>query len=220
MKTIDDYLNKVTNEHRNKPKFEKMMTAVITPLVEIINFNLSLNKNFDVDTSVGVQLDQDGLWAGFPRQIKTPLYVYFSLDTEGLGFDDGNWKGRFDPDQGLSVMDDETYRFFMKVKIAANHWDGSIPQYTELIDLALSHIGVESFAVDNQDMSMDVFFFGHRIPALVRGLLKNGYFALKSEAVRIAGYHEPSVPDTPFFGFDISSKYIDGFNVGSFQITF
>lgn len=220
MKKIDDYLEKVTNEHQNKPKFQKMLEAVINPFVEITNFNLNLNKNFDVDTSVGVQLDQDGLWVGFPRTIKTPLYVYFSLDTEGLGFDEGNWKGRFDPDQGLSVMDDDTYRFFMKVKIASNHWNGSIPQYTELIDLALLRAGVESFAIDNQDMSMDVYFFGRRIPALIRGLLKNGYFALKSEAVRINGFHEPSVPDTPFFGFDASSKYIDGFDVGSFEITF
>ena len=218
-KTADDYIELITNEHQGKPKYEAMLSAVMQPVADDYNFNMALNHAFDVDSAIGVQLDQIGLWVGFPRHIKTPLFVYFSFDRPELGFDLGLWQGRFDPDQGLTELDDETYRFFIKAKIGANHWHGSMPEYDAIINLALEGTDTEAFAIDNQNMSMDVFFFGMPVSALMKGVLQNGYLAMKSEAVRIA-YHEPSEPKTPFFGFDLDSRVVKGFDAGSFSVTF
>lgn len=220
MRNLPDYIDLVTNEHRDAPKYLEMLRAVLGPLVQTRDFDLALNEAFEIDTAIGVQLDQIGIWVGFPRHIKTPLYVYFSFGIPELGFDYGLWKGRFDPDQGLTEMDDETYRVFLRAKIGANHWDGSLPGYIEVMEMALMGTGTESFAVDNQNMTMDVFFTGMPVSALMKGVLKNGYLAMKSEGVRIHGYHEPSVPKTPFFGFNCESKYVAGFGTGSFAITF
>lgn len=215
---VDEYVELITNEHRGKPNYEAMIRGVLQPLVNDFNFNLALNEAFDVDTAIGVQLDQIGIWVGFPRIIKAPIYVYFSFDIPELGFDLGLWKGRFDPESGLIELDDETYRFFIKVKIGANHWDGSLPEFDRVMNKILQTDNTGVFVVDNQDMSMDVYFYGMPVSALVRGVLLNGYLAMKSEAVRWE-YNEPSVLKTPYFGFDVESEKVNGFDVGSFAIS-
>ncbi|MGC7970039.1 DUF2612 domain-containing protein, partial [Salmonella enterica] len=71
----------------------------------------TLPFDFDLDQAIGVQLDAVGEWVGISRNITVPLAgVYFSFDIAGLGFDQGVWKGPFDPDTGLTTLDDDTYR--------------------------------------------------------------------------------------------------------------
>ncbi|WP_279386599.1 anti-CBASS protein Acb1 family protein [Sodalis glossinidius] len=63
---------------------------------------------------------------GLSRYVKTPITgVYFALDTDRVGFDQGSWKRRFDADSGFTELDDETYRAILRAKIRANHWDGT-----------------------------------------------------------------------------------------------
>lgn len=127
MAQASDYTSLITTEHAGKPKFAAMAAAVAQCFADQINVLQSIPAAFDVDTAIGVQLDAVGLWAGIRRQVRTPLNVYFSLDTVGLGFDQGNWQGPFDPGTGLTSLDDETFRTLIRAKIAANSWDGTIP---------------------------------------------------------------------------------------------
>lgn len=121
-----DYTSLVTSEHQSAPKFMAMVAAVAQCFVDQINVVQSIPAAFDLDQAVGVQLDAVGLWAGITRQVKTPLNVYFSLDTANLGFDQGSWQGPFDPSAGLVSLDDDTFRTLIRAKIAANHWDGTL----------------------------------------------------------------------------------------------
>lgn len=127
MADVSQYLGLVTSEHSSRPKFSAMVAAVAQCFVDQINVMQSIPAAFDLDTAVGVQLDAVGLWAGITRQVKTPLNVYFSLDTANLGFDQGNWQGPFDPSTGLVSLDDATFRTLIHAKIAANSWDGTVP---------------------------------------------------------------------------------------------
>lgn len=127
MADISDYTGLVTSEHADKPKFIATLSALAQCFVDLQNTVLAIPDGFDLDQAIGVQLDAVGLWVGVSRNVNTPLSgVYFSLDVDGLGFDQGVWKGPFDPDSGVVSLDDDTYRLLIRAKIGANHWDGTL----------------------------------------------------------------------------------------------
>ncbi|WP_143296080.1 DUF2612 domain-containing protein, partial [Burkholderia pseudomallei] len=135
MADLTDYTVLITSEHSDKPRFMASVSALVQPLVEQMNVLESMPGKFDRDNVIGVQLDDVGLWVGVSRKIRTPLTgVYFSFDIAGLGFDQGTWKGPFDPDTGLTILDDDTYRLVIRAKIGANHWDGTLQQSAAILN--------------------------------------------------------------------------------------
>lgn len=217
MAQASDYTALITTEHADKPKFMAMMAVVAQCFADQINVAQSIPAAFDLDQAVGVQLDAVGLWAGIKRQVRTPLSVYFSFDTAGLGFDQGNWQGPYDPSTGLVSLDDDTFRTLIRAKIAANSWDGTVPgaaaAYANLFNGSGSYI----FIQDNQDMTMTVGVSGAIPSALLRALFSGGYLPLKPEGVRV-NYLVPSVSNTSLFGFDVSNQWIAGFDSGSWAV--
>lgn len=146
MADTSDYTGLITNEHSDKPKYMAMVGVVAQPLVDALNVSQGLSADFDLDLAIGAQLDQVGLWVGIGRRINTPLTgVYFSFDTEGLGFGQGVWKGPFDPDTGVIELDDETYRLLLRAKIAANHWDGTMETSKAILDAVFNPDGGSEF---------------------------------------------------------------------------
>lgn len=217
---MEDYISLITSEHRSKPKFSAMVKAVTDTFGGTYDFLEALPQQFDIDTAVGTQLDIIGLWVGLSRKIKTPLQVYFSFDVDGLGFDQGNIQGPFDPDTGLVSMDDETYRVMLKARIGANTWNGTTPVLIDIYALVFDGTNTAVFIVDNQDMSVDFYAAGAEPSALMIELLKGGYFPLKPSGVRINNYTKSSVIGAPTFGFDIENEYISGFDVGAIGVAF
>ncbi|AOI98090.1 hypothetical protein WS66_20775 [Burkholderia sp. LA-2-3-30-S1-D2] len=135
MAALNDYTSLITSEHRDLPRFAAVLGALVQPLVDQMNVLQSMPGKFDLDDAVGVQLDDVGLWVGVSRKIRTPLTgIYFSFDVAGLGFDQGIWKGPFDPDTGLTVLDDDTYRLVIRAKIGANHWDGTLESSAAILN--------------------------------------------------------------------------------------
>lgn len=127
MAQTSDYIGLVTSEHADKPKFVATLSALVQCFVDLQNVTLQIPFDFDLDVAVGVQLDAVGEWVGISRNVNTPLTgVYFSFDTVALGFDQGVWKGPFDPDTGVVSLDDDTYRLLIRAKIGANNWDGTL----------------------------------------------------------------------------------------------
>jgi len=146
MADTTDYTGRITSEHSDKPKYMAMVDATVQPFVDALSVSKGLPVDFDLDSAVGVQLDQVGLWIGIGRRINTPLTgVYFSFDTEGLGFNQGVWKGPFDPDTGVIELDDETYRLLLRAKIAANHWDGTMETSKAILDAVFNPDGGSEF---------------------------------------------------------------------------
>lgn len=221
MPTTAEYLALVTSEFRDAVKYNAMLTALIQPLVDAGAVISSLPAKFDLDVAVGQQLDMVGEWVGRSRYIETPLEgVYFSFDLLGLGFDEGTWKGPFDPITGLTVLPDDSYRILLRATIAANRWDGTIPQAYEVWDIVFQGSGFQIVIQDFGDMSMAFGLFGGTPTPILLALLTGGYLALKPSGVRIVDYFVPTIPGAPFFGFDAMTDAIQGFDTGSWAASF
>lgn len=212
MAQATDYTGLIPSENANAPNFVAMVSAVAGAFADTNNSLRSIEAAFNLDTAVGVQLDQIGLWVGMSRYVPTQLSgIYFTFDSSTLGFDQGNWKGPYDPDTGITSLDDDTYRIMLRAKIASNMWDGTMPSYRKVMAFVLESFGAQVVAVDHQDMSMDVYFFGAVFPAVFLALLSGGYFPLKPAGVHINGYHVQ-----PVYGFDQQDVYVSGFDTGYF----
>lgn len=212
---VEPDLSLITAWFRNRPKFAATVEALIAPALALESFNDSLTTAFDLDTAIGVQLDKIGEWVGRSRRIETPITgVYFSFDIDGLGFDEGYWLGQFDPTEGVSLLDDTTYRLLLRAKIASNQWDGTLGGADTALAEFTAQTGILIYLQDNQDMTM-VFGIAGNIPdAITRIILFGGYIPLKPEGVRVI-YLITTVNATPLFGFDAENSHVSGFDVGS-----
>ena len=214
MADLADYLALITTEHADKPNFMAMIQAVAGPLVETQNATSALPSDFDLDQAVGAQLDVVGLWVGISRNVNAPLSgVYFSFDVDGLGFDQGAWKGPFDPDSGIITLPDDVYRQIIRAKIAANVWDGTLEGSKAVLDMAFLGTGTLPFIQDNQDMSMIIGLAGEPPSKPMQALIAGGYISVKPEGVQVSAYIvTPSAG--PLFGFDMDNDYVGGFDRG------
>lgn len=191
--TIDvetDYLNKVTSEHRQKPKYIAMLTAVLQPLCEVQDFENDLSMQYDLDVAVGKQLDVVGQWIGLSRDVTSLIPdVYFSFDTPGLGFDQGVWFGPGSPTTGLIQLPDDSYRLLLKARAVNNAWNGSIPQAYEIWDQLFDGTGISVFIIDNGDLTMDLgIATAEPLSALNQALFQGGYLDLRPAGVLINQY--------------------------------
>lgn len=213
---VEDYLNLITSEHRQKPKFAAMVAMGAGAGVRIQDLLASMIPLFDVDNAVGDQLDIIGEWVGISRNIPVPVPgsdVLFSWDDANVfrGWDYGVWA---DPGQTteITVLPDDVYRTFVKAKIAANRWDGSLENMYEVWDSVFTDITI--FVQDNQNMSYNIGFVGRPVDSLTLALIQNGYLPLKPEGIRVNVIYSP-IDDNPFFAWDIETDVLKGWDQGS-----
>lgn len=221
---MSKYTDRITNYHATKPKFFAHIDLSTRPLIDVSAAMKGLISAFDIDTAVGVQLDMLGLWIGRSRIVSQPISgVYFSLDTDGLGFDQGIWQGPYDPDSGYTSLSDETYRIVLKAKIAINNWDGRNDSLPPILDAATEGSGLKMQIVDNQDMTISVWVFPETdisdVSLELIAAIRQGYLTVKAAGVWGGSIETPAV-ETPsegnrFFGFDIENEYIAGFDEGA-----
>lgn len=219
MTSASDYTNLITSEHFDKPKFVSMVAAVAGCWADTNNLLRQIAASFDLDTAVGDQLDAIGLWVGLKRQVEIPITgVYFSFDTAGVGLDQGTWKGPYDPTEGITSLDDQTFRAAIRIKIGINTWDGTLPGYEGILNSALQAMGSPGsfiFVIDNQDMTMSLYFWGLGIPAILKTLLTNGYLDFRPEGVQVTAYTA-----TIYYGFDLNTSSVKGFDQGAWALPF
>lgn len=221
---MSKYTELITNYHATKPKFFDHIDLSTRPLIDITTATRGLVSAFDIDTAVGVQLDILGLWIGRSRIVSQPISgVYFSLDIDGLGFDQGVWQGPYDPDSGYTTLSDETYRIILKAKIAINNWDGRNDSLPPILDAALEGSGLKMQIVDNQDMTISIWVFTEtdisNVSLELIAAIRQGYLTVKAAGVWGGSIEIPAV-ETPsegnrFFGFDMDNEYIAGFDDGA-----
>nr|WP_310616923.1 DUF2612 domain-containing protein [Pantoea cypripedii] len=158
---MSKYTDLITNYHAGKPKFVQHVDLSTRPLTDASTALQGLITAFDIDSAVGVQLDVLGEWIGRSRVVNQPISgVYFSFDTDNLGWDQGVWQGPYDPDDGYTSLSDDTYRIVLKAKIAINNWDGTNDSLKSILDAALEGSGIRMAIVDNQDMSISIWVLG------------------------------------------------------------
>ena len=89
-KNIDNYLELVTSQYQNSPKFKRWLEVLLTPYIDTQRLALNLYTYFDIDTAIGIQLDKLGEIIGAKRLLP------------------------FQPTNGNPLLRDEDYRFLLK----------------------------------------------------------------------------------------------------------
>ena len=217
---ITPYTDKITSEHDDKPKFFQVVSTSCQPSADLSSIYDLIPGLYDVDVAVGSQLDVVGQWVGVSRNLETPLAgVYFSFDTLLLGFDEGIWKGPFDPDTGITVLPDEFYRLVIKARILNNAWNGSTEDAYTLSNLVFSALGYQIYIEDPSNLTMRLGLIGPGPPApIVQSLLVSGKLDIKPICVRISEYFYQSA-EGPIFAFDINDGTLfGGLDMGSWAI--
>jgi len=191
-----------------------MLTTDVSPQVQVQDLMTSMNPKFDVDVATGNQLDIIGQWAGISRNIPIPIPgVYFSWDGADpfLGWDFGVWQDSSAP-VDITVLPDDVYRTFIKAKIAANRWTGTLEDLYAVWDSVFTDITI--FIQDNQNMTYNIGFVGRPVDTLTLALIQQGYLPLKPEGVRVNVIYSP-VDDNRLFAWDIENTVLAGWDEGS-----
>lgn len=211
--TVQDYLNLITSEYASQPDFTAMISADVSPMLQVQSLMTSMLPLFDLSSPpVGDQLDILGLWIGVSREINpiSGVGIWFSWDdsTHADGWDSGTWQPPDQPNE-ITVLPDDAYLTLINARIAANKWDGTTEGAYAV--WAIAFPGITILIQDNQDMSYALVFLGS-VPALDLALLVGGYIQLKPEAIAISGYY---VGTEPIFGFDAENDVIQGWDQGN-----
>ncbi|EPV8634451.1 DUF2612 domain-containing protein [Enterobacter hormaechei] len=215
---MSKYTEKITNYHATKPLFEQHIDLITRPFTDIVKAQENFIREFDLDKAVGVQLDVVGEWVGRGRNGSVPITnVYFSWDTEGLGWDQGSWKGPFDPDAGFTQLSDDVYRMVLKAQIAINTWDGTIGHLEDILEIIFAGSGIDMQIIDNQDMSITINAIAingiANTSAELISVIKSGELNIKAGGVRVKSLNVID-PAHPLFGFDTQSTVITGYDAG------
>lgn len=223
---MSKYTDLITNYHAGKQKFVAHVDLSTRPLTDASTSLQSLISAFDIDSAVGVQLDVLGEWIGRTRIVRQPIAgVYFSFDTDGLGWEQGVWQGPYDPDAGYTSLSDDTYRIVLKAKIAINNWNGQNDTLPPILEAALGGSGLTMQIVDKQDMTISVWVFPEedisKVSLELIAAIKQGYLTVKAAGVWAGNIQTPSI-ETPsvgnrFFGFDMDNDYIAGLDDGAWE---
>jgi hypothetical protein len=218
MADVSQYAQLITHEHQ-KPNFLAWLSSWWQGQVDAQNLLATFPEIFDLDVAIGNQLDILGLWIGVTRVLEIPLTgVYFSFDTADLGWDQGLWFGPGANPDVVYELDDDSYRILLRAKIAANSWDGTIPDAYRVWAIAFGPLGYTLLLQDNQDMSLDVIVLGPALSAVMKALLTSGNLDLKPAGVRINGYWQGSLPGAPLFAFDSNTPALAGWDEGAWIV--
>lgn len=187
----DDYHSLITSEHRSRPKFAATVAVTTQAAAEATNFALDLPAKFDLDLAEGVQLDVIGAWVGCNRVVEVPLDIWFSFDIPGKGFDEGVWRGPFDPGTGLAKLDDVHFRRLIRAVILANHWDGSLSTYHAIFEAGIPG-GNTVHVKDNLNMTIEIHVGGPVLSPLQEALLTSGRLSeIRPAGVAISAFSLP-----------------------------
>ncbi|EIL88518.1 bacteriophage protein [Rhodanobacter fulvus Jip2] len=180
------YTDRITSEHADRPKFMALVEAMTGSAQSLTDFAMALPQLFDLDEASGVQLDAVGEWVGQSRGLTSPIDdVYFSWDTDGVGWDEGVWKRVGDPSSGVTELDDTTFRLLLRAKIEANHWDGSMEKTVTILQKIFGPVGLTASITDNQNMTMTITIAGAGLPAIYKAIINGGYLPIKPMGVRV-----------------------------------
>jgi hypothetical protein len=217
--SVARWLELVTSEHASQPNFMAMLAATFQPLADIIAVMETIPLAYDLDVAVGTQLDADGVWIGKNRLVRVPLEgIFFSWDTPGLGWDQGNWITFIGATQ-LTALPDEQYRTVLYAKVAANHWNGNIPGAYAVWNTVYAGTGFGVLIQDLQGMHMAMALTGPLPDAVTLALFTQGYFDIKPAGVQIDKYYTPAEPNVPYFGFSVENDNISGWGVGYWGVS-
>lgn len=178
---VSEYIDLITSQYQNSPKYKAWVERLLTPFVDIQNLALTLYTYFDIDTAVGKQLDILGDIVGAKRLLP------------------------FTPTEADPLLGDEDYRFLLKSQILRNIWDGTNDDIYNLWEMLHPDIAIS--IRDNQDMTVNILFIG-QVNQLQQEMIQYGMIIPKAQGVKMFyGFSLPPLfsydQDTEYFkGYD------------------
>jgi hypothetical protein len=183
---IGYYQNILTHQYAtpSSPKLNALLYVLLKKFDDVSQCLVKMDTALDLDSAVGVQLDMLGAVVGASRTVG------------------------FQPSGGVSpILDDTTYRIYIKAKIAQNQWDGTRNQLYEIWQQLFP--GGQIIIIDNQNMTCSIALKG-TFTSILKDLITNGYIIPRPEGV-LFSY---TFPVLPAFGFGSSPGFIAGFGTG------
>lgn len=187
--TPASYSALITSEHRDKPLFKAVVELLVSGFTDGMKVLASMPVLYQFDNAQGEQLDRVGTWVGLSRFVTVPSI-------------------------GTVELSDADYRLLLISKIAANHFDGSFEQYQSILSSLFVGYGFQLVAIDNQNMSIDIYVVGAAPTPLQLALMQGGFLPPKPEGVRVNSV--VVLGDQPIFGLDSDNSFISGPDVGVF----
>lgn len=201
--TLNSYLQLITSEHREKPKYKELVSLTAQFAVDLQATLYGMLEDFDVSLAVGQQLDMLGLWVGVRRTITVQPSEAYPTPSEPYDVD----------------LDDATFRRLILARVQANKWDGTPEQAQQILSDFYAPDGTIAAIVDNQDMSIDLVLTGTFPSPEMAAVLAQFILPLRPSGVRVRFTHV--VPTGgPLFGLDADNAFISGPDVGAFAEAF
>lgn len=197
---IGYYQGLITSEYEKSPKFNKLLYVLLKKFDDVSQCLVKMDTALDLDSAVGAQLDSRGTVVGAVRTLA------------------------FQPSYSVSpVLDDDTYRVYIKAKIVQNQWDGTVGA----LYAAWSYLfpNVQIIIADNQNMTATLYITGlpttllvdmvcgYAVNGALTGTVQNGLIVPRPEGVEYLF----DFGERPAFGFDLNNAFIAGFDLGKWQ---
>lgn len=197
---IGYYQALLTSQYANSAKLKALLKMLLQKFDDISQCLVKMNTALDLDSAIGDQLDAKGAVVQAGRVLP------------------------FQPSFGVSpVLDDVTYRIYIKAKIAQNQWDGTIGSLYAIWAYLFSPVRI--VIADNQNMTATLFIgglpstllidmiCGFAVNGVTSGVVQNGLIVPRSEGVEYLF----DLGELPAFGFDLNDAFVAGFDVGKWQ---
>ena len=219
MRTVEDFVARITQFHRRRPKFRATVAASVAPMVDVAALLEAIPPAYDLDTAIGAQLDRVGEWVGYSRDVVYPLpHAWFSFGDPSRGFGKGRWKTPEDPKTGVIRLDDDIYRQLLRAKVLLNHWDGRAASAGVIFETFLDDPDTFSFLVDKHNGTQRLGIAGE-IPSTQRlQMLAQDYLSARPAGIASKTL-VTSVNRAPLFGFGVQNHKISGFGTGAWAVT-
>lgn len=178
------YLSLLSSEYKTSPKFNALLQVLLQKFDDVSQVLVRMDTALDLDAAMGTQLDMLGAVVGASRTVN------------------------FQPTGSISpVLDDATYRLYIKAKIAQNQWDGTLPSLYPIWNKLFPSGSI--IILDNQNMTAIITLKG-TFTSIIKDLITNGYIVPRPEGV----LYTYVFGVLPYFGFGSSPGFIAGFGEG------
>lgn len=215
---IESYEKLLIKQYWRSPKARADIALRLGTLAPIADVLLGLADAFDVDQAVGRQLDIIGRIVGLNRRVQTFLEFFgFRGHTGARGFGQAPFYRRGEPKYGWTTLGDESYRRFLKAKIAINNVKAKMiaPDYLSIQGAIQLASDGRAWVVDNYDMSLTLYVDPSVPLSELRLLLDLGLLA-RPQGVY---YKVIQAAQDGYFGFS-SNPNAKGFGVGTWARKF
>lgn len=153
------------SQYVDKPKAYATIGAIVDTVISDLVLR-QVQDAFEIDTAVGSQLDTIGKYVGFARRVIVPavkdFHVFADYDTPlaaVTGFTDydgtknitSTWYRYTTALESFADLDDEDYRFLLKLKIVLNSSDNTMFSISQMLYAAF---GTALACYDQLDMSV------------------------------------------------------------------